>query len=204
MAGNFRPCREVFAKCLSQRMMPAIPRDGRLKNARSLTRCAVLSRLRGRVSPSLAHRFAFVTGRDDIPLTSSCVRRDDDVETHTSAFPRRDSPGFDSARSALLIRGRRECRAPGAPAAARVLVGSTRVSHHGHTGNARHSPRNGFTAYFVLSPVIGLFCHRHLAQSSAQSLTPASRRQDHTTSPSASVPFVKGTSASTASRSQRP
>ncbi len=25
----------------------------------------------------------------------------------------------------------------------------------------RHSPRNGFTAYFVLSPVIGLSCHRH-------------------------------------------
>ena len=36
-------------------------------------------------------------------------------------------------------------------------VVSTRVSHHGHTGNTRHSPRNGFTAYFALSPVIGLF-----------------------------------------------
>jgi hypothetical protein len=34
-------------------------------------------------------------------------------------------------------------------------------SHHGHTGFTRHSPRNGFTAYFVLSPAIGLFCHRH-------------------------------------------
>jgi len=33
---------------------------------------------------------------------------------------------------------------------------------HGHTGNTRHSPRNGFTVSFVLSPVIGLFCHRHL------------------------------------------
>jgi len=31
-------------------------------------------------------------------------------------------------------------------------------------------------------------------------LTPASRRQDHTTSPSASTPFVKGASTSTASR----
>jgi hypothetical protein len=37
-------------------------------------------------------------------------------------------------------------------------------SHHGHTGTTRHSPRNGFTAYFVLSPAIGLFCHRHLAR----------------------------------------
>jgi hypothetical protein len=47
-------------------------------------------------------------------------------------------------------------------------VGSTRVSHHGHTGNARHSPRDGFTTYFVLSPVIGLFCHRHQQRCSYQ------------------------------------
>jgi hypothetical protein len=26
-------------------------------------------------------------------------------------------------------------------------------SHHGYTGFTRHSPRNGFTVYFVLSPV---------------------------------------------------
>src|SRR5258705_6924977 len=29
-------------------------------------------------------------------------------------------------------------------------------SHHGHTGTTRHSPRNGFTAYFALSPVTRL------------------------------------------------
>src|SRR6266576_3226123 len=34
---------------------------------------------------------------------------------------------------------------------------STRVSHHGHTGTTRHSPRNGFTAYFALSSVTTLF-----------------------------------------------
>jgi hypothetical protein len=34
-------------------------------------------------------------------------------------------------------------------------------SHHGHTGYTRHSPRNGVTAYNVISPVIGLCCHRH-------------------------------------------
>jgi hypothetical protein len=34
-------------------------------------------------------------------------------------------------------------------------------SHHGHTGFTRHSPRNGFTAYIGLFPVIGLYCHRH-------------------------------------------
>jgi len=43
-------------------------------------------------------------------------------------------------------------------------VESTRVSHHGHTEIIRHSPRNGFTAYSVLSPVTGLFCHRRLAR----------------------------------------
>jgi hypothetical protein len=47
-------------------------------------------------------------------------------------------------------------------------VESTRVSHHGHTGNTRHSPRNGFTAYIALSPVTGLSCHRRLADNSAK------------------------------------
>src|SRR5215218_8384833 len=41
------------------------------------------------------------------------------------------------------------------------------------------------TVSFVISPVIGLGCHRRLRFVSAN-LTPASRRQDHTTSPSAS------------------
>ena len=47
------------------------------------------------------------------------------------------------------------------------------------------------TVYFVLSPVTGLFCHRRSAELLLANLTPASRRQDHTTSPSASAPFVK-------------
>jgi len=34
---------------------------------------------------------------------------------------------------------------------------STRASHHGHTGITRHSPRNGFNVYSVLSPVTGSF-----------------------------------------------
>jgi hypothetical protein len=55
------------------------------------------------------------------------------------------------------------------------------------------------TGSFVISSVIGLVCHRRLRFVSA-SLTPASRRQDHTTSPSALVPFVSDTSTSIASR----
>jgi hypothetical protein len=61
-------------------------------------------------------------------------------------------------------RGRRECRAPGAPAASCAKVESTRVRNHGHAGITRHSPRNGFTVSFALSPVTGLVCHRRLAE----------------------------------------
>src|ERR1700730_9136893 len=45
------------------------------------------------------------------------------------------------------------------------------------------------TVSFVLSPAIGLVCHRH--PRFPADLTPASRRQDHTTSPSASAHLVK-------------
>src|SRR6266403_5497192 len=55
------------------------------------------------------------------------------------------------------IRGRRECRARNAPAASHAMKKSIRVSHHGHTETTRHSPRNGFTAYFALSSVTTLF-----------------------------------------------
>jgi hypothetical protein len=41
------------------------------------------------------------------------------------------------------------------------------------------------TVSFVLSPVNGLVCHRHQRKLVFANLTPASRRQNHTTSPSA-------------------
>jgi len=50
-----------------------------------------------------------------------------------------------------------------------VRIGRKRTRrHHGHAGNVRHSPRSGFTAYFVISPVTGLFCHRRLADTSTK------------------------------------
>jgi hypothetical protein len=81
---------------------------------------------------------------------------------------------------------------------------------HEHTGSAesiRPSLRNGFTAYFVLSPVNGSFAtvasgtprSIQLDRCATANLTPAPRRQDHTTSPSASCAFVFAHSASTAS-----
>jgi hypothetical protein len=74
----------------------------------------------------------------------------------------------------------------------RVVVENTRVSHHRFAGHSRPSLRDGFTAYFVISPVIGLSCHRREPQcgSIAANLTSASRCQDHTTSPSATRALV--------------
>src|ERR1700736_6694632 len=65
----------------------------------------------------------------------------------------------------------------------------------------RHSLRSGSTAYNELSPVNGSFAtvareKRWLPTT----LTPAPRRQDHTSSPYASMPFAFDTSTSTASR----
>jgi hypothetical protein len=66
------------------------------------------------------------------------------------------------------------------------------------TGTPKHSgiPRAMvLTASFVLSLVIGLSCHhrRPRCASITAHLTSASRRQDHTTSPSAAMSFVFST-----------
>ena len=100
------------------------------------------------------------------------------------AIPRREAPGL--CMNLPPHRGRGECRAPAAPAA-------PCAKGRKHTGRDREYSRKHpafphamvLTAYFALSPVIGLSCHRHLAELPPQDLTPASRRQDHTTSPSA-------------------
>jgi len=53
----------------------------------------------------------------------------------------------------------------------RIVVASMHTSiHSGGTGNIRHSPRNGFTTYFALSPGTGLSCPRHLADFSSAKL----------------------------------
>src|ERR1700730_4539695 len=57
------------------------------------------------------------------------------------------------------------------------------------------------TVSCALSPATGLSCHRRPREALLlKNLTPASGRQDHTPSPSASAPFVRSASASTASR----
>ncbi len=76
------------------------------------------------------------------------------------------SRGAMRPRFAFIFRpqgGRGECRVPAAPAVSCALgSGRTHTSNNEYTGTPGIPARNGFTAYFVLSPVTGLFCHRRL------------------------------------------
>jgi hypothetical protein len=168
----------------------------------------------------LRKRFAFVAGNDG-------------KSRHTCAFPRRSR-----ARVVQEImcpkrkRGRRECRAPDAPAASCAKVESTRVRNHGSPETPGIPYAMVLTVSFVLSPATNSFCHRHRrmwlvrARSGRRNLRKLSISngcQDHTTSPSAKASFVcarvnrsqtfvrpaiplsrADAAASTASRSQRP
>jgi hypothetical protein len=65
---------------------------------------------------------------------------------------------------------------------------------------SRHSPHDGFNRLPRALPGDQDLLTPSLDGQESASLTPTSRRQDHTLSPSASAPFVKGASTSTASR----
>jgi hypothetical protein len=94
------------------------------------------------------------------------------------------SPGLCRNPSHSVMRAQGMPGAQCARSLARKNRKRTSSSHYGHTGNTRHSLRNGFTVSFVLSPVIRIWLTPSSADHSTD-LTPTSRRQDHTTSPSA-------------------
>ncbi len=96
------------------------------------------------------------------------------------SYPERCAPEI-RGRSATP-RGEQGMPGADAPAAARGVVVSTRVSHHGHTGITRAMV---LTVSFVLSRVTGLVCHPRRRKLLFADLMPASGHQDHTTSPSA-------------------
>src|SRR6202048_2215809 len=82
---------------------------------------------------------------------------------------------------------------PGAPCAPTLScsVKNTRVSHHGHTGITRHSPRNGLNGFLRALPGDRAFLPpSSLRNLFLKNLTPASGCQDHTASPSATATFV--------------
>jgi hypothetical protein len=72
-------------------------------------------------------------------------------------------------------------------------VESTRVSHHGCTGEPGIPARDGVNGFLRALPGDrALLSPSPLRSLLLKNLTPASRRQDHTTSPSAISAFVKG------------
>src|SRR2546430_7812888 len=93
-----------------------------------------------------------------------------------------DRPRFASSFALFEIRGRREDRVRAAPAVSRAIAHRERA--HEHTGSAetlRPSLRNGFTAYFVLSPVNGSFATvapKKLASQELDASTAASGPRD--------------------------
>jgi hypothetical protein len=109
-----------------------------------------------------------------------------DVRKHGFAISRREAPEVCQKFPYPLNQ-----RAQGIPGArcTRGLVRNSaqkkRTRAYRFSGGNPAFPAQWFTAYFVLSPVIGLVCHRRRRKFISANLTPASRRQDHTTSPSA-------------------
>jgi hypothetical protein len=91
--------------------------------------------------------------------------------------------------SLLGSRGRRECRVRSAPAAA-CAKKSTRVSNHRYAAINRHSLRDGLRLMSRSPRGPGSFAPVAPADRVRKNLTPASGRQDHTPSPSASAPLV--------------
>jgi hypothetical protein len=75
--------------------------------------------------------------------------RNDDCR-HSFSIPRRNAPEL--CMNDPPNKGRGECRVPVAPAAARVVVVSTRVSHHGRTGTPGIPARDGFNGFLRTLP----------------------------------------------------
>src|SRR6202023_3331365 len=118
-----------------------------------------------------------------------------DAASHSRGAMRPSSDNF------LPPGGRGECRVPNAPAASRGKnKNHTSVVTARSPGSPGIPARNGFNGFFRALPGDRAFlspssANRVLSKpgragKTSADLTPASRRQDHPTSPSASVPFV--------------
>jgi hypothetical protein len=126
------------------------------------------------------------------------------LSRHSFAISPRNSREFCRKRPALQSEGAGNAGRPMRPIAARamIVVERTRVSQI--TPESPGIPRAMVYGLYRALPGERLFCHRRPRKLPSANLTPASGCQDHTPSPSASAPVVKGASASTASRRPRP
>src|SRR6202035_3983211 len=122
-------------------------------------------------------------------MTSVLARTQSDYSnsgSHDSAFSPRDPREFCFEPSAFrTLEGAGNAGRPPRPQTCVRNEKAHKHSHYGHTGNTRHSPRNGFNGFLRALPGDRAFLSPSPRGYLPQSLTPASRRQDHTTSPSA-------------------
>ena len=125
-----------------------------------------------------------------------CARNDVDIAACTISFSRREA----SEVCIYLSPPKRAWGMPGARCTRSLVCASCSKKH---TSKRVHRNCPAFphamvlTVSFGLSPVTGLFCHRHQrtnvlsasgwADTTSANLTPASGRQDHTTSPYAAI-----------------
>jgi hypothetical protein len=91
------------------------------------------------------------------------------------------APSFALTSRPLRIEGAGNAGRPMRPIAACAIVENKSHALAGHTGITRHSPRNGFNEYSVLSPVLRA-CWPPSPALLIADLTPASGCQDHTSS----------------------
>ena len=100
-------------------------------------------------------------------------------------------PRFASWFTLLEKRGRRECRVPNAPTASRAKLSEAHErSHHRYTGVNPAFPAQWFYGFLRALPG-DQACLTPSPALLLADLTPASGRQNHTTSPSAAAHFVK-------------
>ena len=105
---------------------------------------------------------------------------------YESAFSRHDvARGLHPFRPSLEKEGAGKAGCALHPRSRVQIAQKKRTRAYRSSGDIPAFPARWFTAYFELSPVTGLFCHRRFAEMTPQNLAPASGRQDHTTSPSA-------------------
>ena len=110
---------------------------------------------------------------------ASAFSRRDAPELCVDCRPRQEQEGAGKAGCALHPRSRVQ------------TCTKKRTRAYRFSGGIPAFPAQWFTAYSALSPVTGLFCHRHPREVLLPAnLTPASGCQDHTASPSARVALV--------------
>ena len=102
--------------------------------------------------------------------------RNDAADRHTPASPRRNAP--EGCFDCHPLKNKRVQGRPGARCtrglACNCFIGKNAHEHTGSAEAIRPSLRNGFTAYFALSPVSRALLPPSLRRSSPQSLAPAS------------------------------